>query len=65
MEYGEIAFKNRGIGMEHWVEEVVPEAIKTVSEHAGGRPVHVIGWSLGGIFTALAAAAGPTCRSRP
>ncbi len=56
VEYGEISFKNRKIGMEHWVEEVVPEAIKSVSEHAGGRPVHVIGWSLGGIFAALAAA---------
>lgn len=56
VEYGEISFKDRNLGMEHWVDEVVPEAIKVVSEHAGGRPVHVIGWSLGGIFSALAAA---------
>jgi polyhydroxyalkanoate synthase len=59
VEYGQIAFKNRKIGMEHFVEEVVPEAIKAVSEHAGGRPVHVIGWSLGGIFSVLAAADQP------
>jgi polyhydroxyalkanoate synthase subunit PhaC len=59
VEYGEISFKNRRLGLEHWVDEVVPEAIKMVSEHAGGRPVHVIGWSLGGIFAALAAADGP------
>ena len=59
VEYGEISFKNRRLGLEHWVEEVIPEAIKSVSEHAGGRPVHVIGWSLGGIFAALAAADGP------
>ena len=59
VEYGEISFKNRRLGLEHWVDEVVPEAIKTVSEHAGGRPVHVIGWSLGGIFAALAAADNP------
>ena len=57
VEYGEISFKDRNLGMEHWVDEVVPEAIKEVSAHAGGRPVHVIGWSLGGIFAALAAAA--------
>jgi polyhydroxyalkanoate synthase len=57
VEYGEISFRDRNLGMEHWVDEVVPEAIKVVSEHAGGRPVHVIGWSLGGIFSALAAAA--------
>ena len=59
VEYGEISFKNRRLGMEHWVEEVVPEAIKAVSEHAGGRPVHVIGWSLGGVFSLLTAADRP------
>src|SRR3954447_18300384 len=59
VEYGEISFRDRNLGMEHWVDEVVPEAIKTVSEHAGGRPVHVIGWSLGGIFATLAAADNP------
>jgi polyhydroxyalkanoate synthase len=59
VEYGEISFKNRRLGLEHWVDEVVPEAIRTVSENAGGRPVHVIGWSLGGIFASLAAAASP------
>ena len=59
VEYGEISFKNRRLGMEHWIEEVIPEAIKSVSEHAGDRPVHVIGWSLGGIFAALAAADRP------
>jgi polyhydroxyalkanoate synthase len=59
VEYGEVSFKNRNLGLEHWVEEVIPEAIKTVSEHAGGRPVHVIGWSLGGIFAALTAADAP------
>jgi len=56
VEYGEVSFKDRNLGMEHWVDEVVPEAIREVSQHAGGRPVHVIGWSLGGIFAALVAA---------
>ncbi|MEO5666224.1 MAG: alpha/beta fold hydrolase [Nocardioides sp.] len=59
VEYGEVSFKNRSLGMEHWVDEVVPEAIKTVSEHAGGRPVHLVGWSLGGIFALLSAADQP------
>ncbi len=59
VEYGEISFRDRNLGMEHWVEEVVPEAIRGASEHAGGRPVHVIGWSLGGIFSVLAAADDP------
>ena len=59
VEYGQISFANRRLGMEHWVDEVVPEAIKAASEHAGGRPVHVIGWSLGGIFSVLVAADRP------
>ena len=57
VEYGEVSFKDRNLGLEHWVDEVIPEAIKEVSAHAGGRPVHLIGWSLGGIFAALVAAA--------
>jgi polyhydroxyalkanoate synthase len=59
VEYGEISFRDRNLGMEHWVDEVVPEAIRVVSAHAGGRPVHVIGWSLGGIFATLVAADRP------
>jgi len=59
VEYGEISFRDRNLGMEHWITEVVPEAIKVASEHAGGRPVHVVGWSLGGIFSVLVAASQP------
>jgi polyhydroxyalkanoate synthase len=59
VEYGEVAFKNRSLGIEHWIHEVVPTAIEEASRHAGGRPVHVVGWSLGGIFSLLAAADRP------
>ena len=59
VEYGEVSFANRTLGMEHWVDEVIPAAIKEVSEHAGGKPVHVVGWSLGGIFALLTAADQP------
>ena len=59
VEYGEVSFANRGLGMEHWVDEVDPPAIEEVSAHAGGRPVHVVGWSLGGIFALLTAADRP------
>ena len=55
VEYGQVSFKDRNLGMEHWVTEVLPEAIRTVSRHAGGRPVHLVGWSLGGIFALLTA----------
>ncbi len=57
VEYGQVSFKDRNLGMEHWVAEVLPEAIRTVSRHAGGRPVHLVGWSLGGTFSLLTAAA--------
>ena len=53
VEYGEVSFRDRNLGMEHWIDDVVPTAIREVSRHAGGRPVHVIGWSLGGIFAML------------
>ncbi len=59
VEYGEVSFRNRSLGMEHWVDEVLPTAIEEVSRHAGGRPVHVVGWSLGGIFAMLTAADRP------
>ena len=59
VEYGEVSFANRNLGMEHWIDEVVPTAIREVSKHAGGRPVHVVGWSLGGIFALLTAADQP------
>ncbi|WP_435746325.1 alpha/beta fold hydrolase [Nocardioides sp. SYSU DS0663] len=59
VEYGQVSFRDRSLGMEHWVDEVVPAAVREVSAHAGGRPVHVVGWSLGGIFTLLTAADHP------
>src|SRR4051794_11659063 len=59
VEYGEVSFRNRALGIEHWVDEVVPTAIEEVSRHAGGRPVHVVGWSLAGIFAMLTAADRP------
>ena len=57
VEYGVVSFHDRNLGMEHWIEEVVPTAVREVSAHAGDRPVHVVGWSLGGTFALLAAAA--------
>jgi poly[(R)-3-hydroxyalkanoate] polymerase subunit PhaC len=59
VEYGEVSFRNRSLGMEHWIDDVIPTAIEEVSRHAGGRPVHVVGWSLGGIFAMLSAADRP------
>jgi polyhydroxyalkanoate synthase subunit PhaC len=54
VEYGEIEFGDRALGLEHWIEEVVPRAVRAVSEDAGGRPVQLVGWCLGGILSVLA-----------
>lgn len=56
VEYGEVSFRNRTLGMEHWVEEVVPLAVEAVARHAGGANIHIAAWSLGGIFALLASA---------
>ena len=57
VDYGEIEFADRALGLEHWIEDVVPGAIRAASEDAGGRPVQVIAWCLGGILSLLALAA--------
>ncbi len=59
VDYGNVAFSDRRLGIEHWIDEVLPRAIRKVSEDAGGQPVHVIAWCLGGIFSLLTAADQP------
>ncbi|MEQ6900226.1 alpha/beta hydrolase [Nocardioides sp. YIM 152588] len=59
VEYGEVSLRDRGLGLERWVEEVLPAAIHAAFQHAGGRPVHLVGWSLGGLFSLLTLAARP------
>lgn len=57
VDYGGVAFADRGLGVEHWVDEVLPRTIRAVSKDAGGQPVHVVAWCLGGIFALLTSAA--------
>jgi len=59
VDYGEIEFADRALGLEHWIEDVVPNAIRAASEDAGGGPVQIVGWCLGGILSTLALAADP------
>ena len=62
VDYGEVEFGDRSLGLEHWFDEVVPESIRATSADAGGRPVHLIGWSLGGILALLTHAGDPELR---
>lgn len=59
VDYGEIGLKDRNLGIEFWVSEVVPSAVRKVSEDTGGKPVHLVGWCLGGLISILTTAAYP------
>src|SRR6476469_845228 len=56
VEYGDIGYSDRELGLEHWVHDVIPKAVRAVSEDAGGLPVQLVGWCLGGIMSLLAVA---------
>ncbi|MFC4853620.1 alpha/beta hydrolase [Actinophytocola glycyrrhizae] len=53
VDYGSVRFSDRGLGLEHWIDEVLPRTIRAVSRDAGGAPVHVVAWCLGGILSLL------------
>lgn len=57
VDYGEISLGDRDLGIDFWINEVVPSAIRTVSQDAGGAPVHLVGWCLGGLLSLGTAAA--------
>ena len=56
VDYGPISFGDRALGLEHWVEGVVPTAIEVVSRETGGASVQLAGWSLGGVLALLTVA---------
>jgi polyhydroxyalkanoate synthase len=56
VDYGNISFTDRRLGIEHWINDVLPRTIRKVSEDAGGQDVHIVSWCLGGIFSLLTAA---------
>jgi len=58
VDYGPIAYGDRNLGLEHWVDDVIPRAIDAVSADTGGGPVQLVGWCLGGIMALLATAGG-------
>lgn len=57
VDYGEITFADRRMGIDDWVDEIIPNAVNRTSANAGGVPVDVVSWSLGGTLTLLTAAA--------
>ena len=45
--------------LQRWVDEILPHVVRTVSAHHDGAPVHLVGWSIGGLTAVLTAAAHP------
>jgi polyhydroxyalkanoate synthase len=58
LDYGPIAFGDRRLGLEHWIDDVLPAAIERAADDAG-EPVHLLAWCLGGILSLLALAERP------
>jgi polyhydroxyalkanoate synthase subunit PhaC len=59
IDYGAVRFGDRSLGLEHWIDDVLPNAVRAVSADAGGLPVQLVGWCLGGILALLAQSADP------
>lgn len=59
IDYGNVSFSDRKLGVEHWIDEVIPRAVRKVSEDSDGQGVHLVAWCLGGIFSLLTAADQP------
>ncbi|MCB0923684.1 MAG: alpha/beta fold hydrolase [Mycobacterium sp.] len=59
VDYGAMRLADRDLGIEFWVTDVVPNAIRKVSADAGGAPVNLVGWCLGGLLALLTTAAYP------
>ncbi|MEE2059270.1 alpha/beta hydrolase [Rhodococcus artemisiae] len=59
IEYGEMTDDDRDLGLEYWIDDVLPEAIHRVAELSGGRKVDIVAWSIAGSLTLLTSAAHP------
>lgn len=58
VDYGDIGFADRHLGLEEWIDGILPDAVAEVSGAHDGD-VDVVTWSLGGTLTFLTAASHP------
>ncbi|MEQ3552383.1 alpha/beta hydrolase [Pseudonocardia nematodicida] len=66
IDYGPMSFADRSLGIEHWVLEdgvdgLLPRTIREVAD-SEGSDVHLVAWSLGGVFALLTVAAAVQAR---
>jgi len=60
VDYGDIStLRDQDLGLEHWIDTVIPDAIRTAIADSGADGVHLVGWCLGGILEMFTAAAHP------
>ncbi|WP_226435419.1 MULTISPECIES: alpha/beta hydrolase [Rhodococcus] len=59
IEYGAMNGDDRDLGLEFWLDDVLPEAILRASELCGNRDVDVVAWSIAGTMSMLTIAAHP------
>lgn len=58
VDYGPIRVEDGELGIEFWVDDVLPNAIRAVAEDAGDD-VHIAAWCLGGLMALLTTASFP------
>lgn len=63
IDYGPKSFSDRSLGIEHWVDDLLPATIREVAG-TEGDDVHLVAWSLGGVFALLTVAAAVRDRAR-
>jgi polyhydroxyalkanoate synthase len=59
VDYDDLKASDKDLGIEHWVNEVLPEAIQKVSDDNGGAEVDLIGWCMGGLLSICTEAVHP------
>ncbi|OHU28277.1 alpha/beta hydrolase [Mycobacteroides chelonae] len=57
VDYGEIGWADRHLGLEAFFADIIPQAIERVLIDSGKAQLDLIGWSLGGTLSLLTAAA--------
>lgn len=57
VDYGEIGWSDRHLGLEDFFDDILPQAIERALIDSGATHVDLIGWSLGGTLSLLTAAA--------
>jgi polyhydroxyalkanoate synthase len=58
VDFGRIGFDDRDLGLEYWINTIIPRACGVTLTDSGADRVQLISWSLGGIMTLLGVADG-------